>query len=210
MVADVNFQPDSGALLPDSPSKFVTISPKNRGKRPRVPSSPDPASKPPAKRQLTLNSRYEPLLVLSDEDDSVMTSSVPDSSQPTTKLKSKKSRPSKSKSKASTSALDIKSQSSAQAPQGLKSSAPPSSTSFTLVNNPRPVSKVLDSCPLSSKAEVCSKCKLLDDEKGLVFFCHCGHKPVKLPGGRPQNAKVHWRSGTVVLGFLSSKTPSSI
>ncbi|EGG10171.1 uncharacterized protein MELLADRAFT_103597 [Melampsora larici-populina 98AG31] len=68
------------------------------------------------------------------------------------------------------------------------------SKSKTLVHGTRPVSTVLTGCPLTSGEMICTRCKLKDDENGLEFLCHCGHKGIKLYGGRAQNAEVHWES----------------
>ncbi|EGF98147.1 uncharacterized protein MELLADRAFT_96129 [Melampsora larici-populina 98AG31] len=113
-------------------------------------------------------------------------------------VNSKKHKPSKSSSstKAVSSNLKSAKKNSKSAPtiQNHHTSNSKSKTLKTSVHSTRPVSTVLTGCPLTSGEMICTRCKLKDDDNGLEFLCHCGHKGIKLYGGRAQNAEVHWAS----------------
>lgn len=56
---------------------------------------------------------------------------------------------------------------------------------------------LLKDCPRASSGVPCEKCTIEADtqNKKAILHCHCGRQ-ITLPGGRTQNAKTHWATGT--------------
>lgn len=200
--------PEAGALLPE-PHHHPTPSPKHtNGKKRRVISetivSPIQISDtecvfPPAKRLQTkpTSSTYMVHVLTDDEENTsdleIVSSSIVSS------VKIKQSKPLSSITSVQSNSKSAKKESISahiQKHHTLNNSTPRSSKPSGSTHTARPVSTVLTGCPLTSGDIICTRCRLKDNDKGLVLLCHCGHKEIKLPGGRAQNAAVHWESST--------------
>ncbi|KAH9810732.1 hypothetical protein DFH28DRAFT_854688, partial [Melampsora americana] len=199
---------ENGALLPE-PRLRPTPSPKaTKGKKRRVISETvvSPIKivniegvSPPAKRiQIELKTSASILHLDNEEDENssdleIISCSIVPSEKP---VPSNTSSSTQSKSSKSKSAKKTSKVAPIQIHHSSNHSTLSVSKSKTSVQKSRPVSTVLAGCPLTSGEIVCTRCKLKDDEKGLQFYCHCGHKCITLPGGRSQNVEVHWTSKT--------------